>query len=786
MPPILLALTVAAGAPGFTPPGENLALGRPYTLQPRPQYQHCTDPGDDQQLTDGQYVEGYFWVQQGCVGWSGVGQALITLDLGEVRPIGGLSFSTAAGVAGVTWPSAICVLVSDDGQTWFSAGELCTLSAKLETPPAEGYATHRYRTGELAARGRYVAVGILASGPYTFCDEIEIYRGPDALLAAPRAEPGLADPLDWLKQQRYDAEVRQQVSATIEAVRAQIAAAPLDEAARAELTARLPRALPASFARLDRAILPLSREQLRAFGALGELWRRLGRPVLTAWEADRWAPLEAVQIPPAEPRPPALEVALMRGEQRAAALNLASADRGPLRLNAEVRGVPGVTVKRVEWTAVAGYEPAASALVPLDDRLFIPGLVQQLWIQVDSRGVEPGVYRGDVVIRASELIEIRGGPPLEVTVPLTVRVSPVTMPEELTLSLGGWDYTDAPGRSITAENLDATVAFLREYKINAPWATSRVMPFGQHGPDGAMVAEPDTRAMDAWLDRWPGARWYCVFNAFGEPVPDTAAGRRRVADWISFWARHLQQRGVEPRQLCLLLADEPHDQALSDVIVSYARIIQDVEPEVVVWNDPTFSDPHAAPPELFETADVLCPNRVMWLGNAAAFDEVYLAQARAGRQVVLYSCSGPVRALDPYSYHRLQAWDCWRIGGVQSFFWAFCDAGAGNAWQELGSGSRVFSPQFLDAAGNTPSKHLEAIRESAYDYEYLALLRAALAAGRGSEAQRRAAAELLESGPRRVLGAPGVSSIQWRDDKDRTIADQVRLEVLALLEAMGE
>src|SRR4051794_17078460 len=39
-------------------PGENLALGRPYQLAPRPNYGPCTDPGDATDLTDGKHTNG--------------------------------------------------------------------------------------------------------------------------------------------------------------------------------------------------------------------------------------------------------------------------------------------------------------------------------------------------------------------------------------------------------------------------------------------------------------------------------------------------------------------------------------------------------------------------------------------------------------------------------------------------------------------------------------------------------------------------------------------------------
>ena len=82
-----------------TAPGENIALGKPYKLSPGSSYGFSADAGDATQLTDGVYSVGYFWVQKSTVGWSR-GTVQISIDLGEPQPILGLSYNTAAGVAG--------------------------------------------------------------------------------------------------------------------------------------------------------------------------------------------------------------------------------------------------------------------------------------------------------------------------------------------------------------------------------------------------------------------------------------------------------------------------------------------------------------------------------------------------------------------------------------------------------------------------------------------------------------------------------------------------------------
>ena len=63
--------------------------------------------GDGVQLvTDGLYTEGYFWTQLSTVGWQEKKPVIVTIDLGAVRPIRGVSFSTAGGFADVRWPLA--------------------------------------------------------------------------------------------------------------------------------------------------------------------------------------------------------------------------------------------------------------------------------------------------------------------------------------------------------------------------------------------------------------------------------------------------------------------------------------------------------------------------------------------------------------------------------------------------------------------------------------------------------------------------------------------------------
>ena len=153
--------------------GENIALHKSYTCQPKPNYDMCID-NDKTHLTDGGFTKGRFWGEDTTVGWVHQKPVIITIDLGSVQPISGVMYSTAAGSAGVTWPDSINIMVSDDGKQYYDAGDLVSLTAENGKPPSDG--TYKYRTDKLKTHGRYVAF-VSSALPYVCVDEIEVYKG---------------------------------------------------------------------------------------------------------------------------------------------------------------------------------------------------------------------------------------------------------------------------------------------------------------------------------------------------------------------------------------------------------------------------------------------------------------------------------------------------------------------------------------------------------------------------------------------------------------------------------
>jgi hypothetical protein len=307
-----------------------------------------------------------------------------------------------------------------------------------------------------------------------------------------------------------------------------------------------------------------------------------------------------------------------------------------------------------------------------------------------------------------------------------------------------------------------------------------------------MIEPPDAKNFKVWIDRWPGARNYFVYSCLGEEFAGFKMGtppfRRAVASWITWWTGQLAKWNVKPNQLGLLLVDEPSSPEQDRVIVEYATVIREAQPGVIIWEDPNWAEPQKGNPEMFAASTILCPQFPMWISLGKPFADFYANQREAGRELWFYTCSAPGRLLDPYGCHRMQQWFCWKHNAKGSCFWAFGDSSDASSWNEYISKSGAFSPLFLDAGTVTHGKHMEAIREGMEDYEYLRMLR-----DRVVELQKKgrtdqtvgAAAALLASAADRVTACMKLEKdIRWKEPKDRSVANQVRVEILTALLAL--
>lgn len=794
----LVALLVAASEPR-----RNLALGRPYTLEPAPNYTSKPDPGDARQLTDGLAARGNFWGSEDSSDWPSVGwrrakPVAITIDLGAVKAIGGASFRTAAGAAGVVWPAAIYVVASEDGRSWYELGELVSLSARRSPPPERGFAVHRFASDQLVGRGRYVRFLVDdGPGPFVFADEIEVFEGDASAAAAwegRRVAAGAGGEV-YFARARTREGVQRALQRDLAAARHRLADASLDEALRRTLSERIAaaeaaaRELPEPNLTTFRAVLPMNDVQATAFAVLGAIEQAAGKPRLTAAAADPWAPL-APDAPVSGP-PGRVEIAAANGEVRARAIDLRVAGEEPLAVELSIAGLPeaaDASVLSVEFTETAAGFPVATALVPAAreggvHRIAVPaGMTRQVWLSFAPRGAPPGRHEGNVVLRAEGR---------SIAIPIVLRV----FREDATASrlhVGGWDDTDSDDHyGLTRRNVRPLVEHLRARGVDSPWGMAPALAFPRFDANGFVSAAPDTIRFDRWLTRWPGARRYLVFVNAGDEIGGIRRGSAffdaAVASWLGFWADHARKQGVRPEQIGLLLVDEPHTAEQADRVAAWGRAVRKAGSGIRVWQNASWEDPAQIPSAFLSVTDDLCANRLLGKRGGASYWEFFADQREAGRDVEIYGAEGPAHQLDPYAYYRLQAWHAAAIGAKGIHFWAFADTGGASSWNDFATTRDGYTPLFLSADAVGGSKHMEAIREGAQDYELLARLRERVAEVSRTHPEHSAlenARRLTRDAAGKVLGAEGADAFSWSEPKDRRLAEAVRIQVAEALDAL--
>lgn len=775
---------------------ENIALGAKYTLT-SPNYHLCTDPGDATQLTDGIYSEGYFWAQQSTVGWTGGDPKYITLDLGEDLPICGLSFNTAAGVAEVKWPASIIIFISSDGQNWHELGDLMQMIPRDLLPEYGTYAVRKLTTTGLKAHGRYVQLVVFPGGHYCFVDEIEVYRGPEEFLSVALPGEPMTDVAAYMAASRATRLVKEQLSRDLQAVMDDIEA--LEEEKRdtlrveaRELAVRIDD-LPHITMEGFRAVLPMLPLERDIFALQASVWRAQSKPKLRIWQNHRWDYLAPSDEPGEGSTTPGVASRMMNGEVRADVLNFSNASEEDLTLRLRIEGLPGgtnpdyVKVREVLHVGTRRFFSVAAALPDArregDDYLVtVPsGMTVQAWIEFCPEQLAAGRHTGAVVVAQPEGT---------VRVPLQLIISPLRFPEETTLLVGGWCYTDGTGRyGITPENRLVFIDYLKDHCVNAPWATGEAMPEGAYDNAGNLTTKPDTTRFDEWVERWRGAKMYMVFlaraDSFAGASMDSEQFGVRLGNWVHFWADHMRELGLKPGQLGLLVYDEPHDAKGYAITEQWAKAIHAAEPDIKIFVDPIPAQPEGME-SMMESVDILCPQRQHWM----IYDwvpKVYSEQQAKGRTLWFYSCSGPARSFDPFSYYLLQEWHCFKVDAKGSAFWAFGDTSGVSVWNEYTTdGPGPYSPLYLDATSVTTGKWMEAVREGAQDYEYLVMLQRRLAElaaqGKAGEEKVKKAQALLDGAVDRAMAGEEGPNWRWDAVKGRSVADRVREDLLDALE----
>jgi len=505
----------------------NLALGRPYTYTPQPRYPLTADAGDAQQLTDGKRTTGpCMWTDANAVGWNWPGGPVrITVDLGKAVPISGAGFSASGGRAGVTFPFAIYILVSDDGEHFRLVDDLITAAGRHGIVTGTGYQTYVYRALNLAARGRYVRFVVVPSGTYVMCDEVEVF----AAKAPPKNYPLGGEVTDIGKM------VEQRKLTTIVKGRLAHDLLYIEELPGGVAHPELWRAMhemPAVRQIAWRSGLPYNDLHRRIWAAHGT-WARnkLGvKEPLVMWSNNRWDPLGPFSLPDGKQiDKAAIDLQLMQGEVRSDVVNFTNLtdQRIELALKCLFDTPPAekvLSVRQVAFVECQSRDIVANALpeAAYKDglwRIGVPaGATRQAWLMFRPDKTPPGTYQGLLTAASADHNIAK-------KIPIQLIVHPLRFPAQPALNATAWDYC-YPGGYVRHEKAwREAIQQMREHFITSPWMGQSGLPWPRLSKtvdaDGNITGPLDWSRVDAWIAAWPDARNFMFYFGEHKLMPET-------------------------------------------------------------------------------------------------------------------------------------------------------------------------------------------------------------------------------------------------------------------------
>lgn len=824
---LLIVFTIPA-LPQPTDRGTNIALSKPVAVM--------TSPASSQQqigqlslLTDGATTPvnaGQLWVQPTAIIWAKTSPVCLIVDLGSTQPISGFSYHTAAGAADVTWPTVIHMAVSDDQKTWRYAGDLIELSAREgKQPPKDGnYHEFTFATRDLKAKGRYVAFGI-NSELYVATDEIEVYAGdkqwlsqPDETIFLPNQPDNV---LDYMRALAVKQKQTERIKADALAIQELISQSRLNREKKTDLSKKLAVAqehhirqpLPGPD---FKAIAPINDSHREVLAVYGELLANQGFKPITIWSQHRytWLPLLAK---PDTTKKSELNFSMLRNQYRSQALLVTNAGSMAktvrLKLNAAPRNAqPGwLQVDEAAWTDTHQGIVIADALLPTaqnngDYVINIPaGMTRKIWITIDSSKLSSGSFK------SSFTIETPGGP---AAVPLNLDISNIAM-ERPRISLGMWDDADSAeingGLGITMKNREAALKLMQSHYVDTAWGKRPSLPWPQaedFDAKGNLIGELDFTAFNRWIRQWPeGRRFYNFIYAdvyangsFAGVAMGTPEFNVRVGNWAKKLAGNMVKLGLEPKQLGILIVDEPRTEGHDTIVANWTAAFKSAAPEISIFTNPVWVRPDLVKNQgSITSADVISPALPEYYHGGVHAKKYYENLRRQGKELWLYQCTGPVRLFDPQRYYRYQAWHVYSINGTGQGFWSFGDTGTSNtSWNDyINSTYLSFTPAFIDVETVNNSIHWDAVREGMTDFEELAMLRDAIQAG--TNAPLRAQAQKIHDDAVKAVtgiwnaGQPNAERFSvnthydWRSDEyNAELADQQLEKVRAMLSRLRQ
>ena len=350
-----------------------------------------------------------------------------------------------------------------------------------------------------------------------------------------------------------------------------------------------------SLGKIQRDLIRLNAAILRKQGCTG----------LVAWRSNSpWDPLDAYSEPASGRPPRSIDLAMMNGERRAAAVNLSNAADSEATVSLNIDGFAAAT-RNPDWIdvfAVRGTDTQQNVLQsdllapllrsPAGYTVRIPaGMTQQLWLRLAPSSLPPGK-------KAAGTLHIAAGGVSE-DVPVRLAISGHRFPSQLTLSFGDpWiGVIDVLlfGRgagSITPYNVRTVNGLLKDYRVDVSGGAQNALTpggdaFGSANFSGDTFTPPAN--FFQYVDRWmaggpasslPATSLYVLSISDRSDIggvdwhTDPARFAARLRSFAQVWEDHLRRRGIDPRKVAFMYSDEPDAPEAQRNLIAWGTALQ--------------------------------------------------------------------------------------------------------------------------------------------------------------------------------------------------------------------
>ncbi|MGD0843132.1 MAG: hypothetical protein ABSA06_02020 [Geobacteraceae bacterium] len=713
----------------------NLALGKPYTVSPLPNYRLSAPSTDRTSLTDGIYSKGYFWAQKTTVGWHPVPGVEILIDLEKVSIIDGITFDTARGIdAGVYYPAQIHAFVGPDREHLLYVGDIAD---QPDNQPG-AYRTKKFQLANIKAKGRYVLLEIVAQKSWgVFCDEIEVLEGTKdsgktGSLTVEAARK-LAKRLKW-----PGIELKM-----LNSFLAENGATSADRMAAVER--RLALAQKLNSPEVVNNAGTIDTQLLATRAAL--LQRKFPKEPLLVESVNPWAPLAPFSsVTGVAPQQLSL-IAPAGGYDHLAVLitNLKmKLQMISLSLAKIPKGSAELILYQVPFVKSASLEYVADPLIPEANFNLQPGESRVVFVSV--RGESSGAWKSSLKVTGDGRL---------ISIPVNCRVAKVTLPEKLSLNAVNWGYLTFG--LINDRKAQAVHDLLAHHTNVVVVPPSSLHGANQKNPSSLL----DFVELESYLKYHQGASKVLLGIGFGTENYKTVVGKfpflsREWQDGFRKWyvnaVRAAGRAGFSEEQIYLYPYDEIAGEQIDDFVrlATWAKSAIPTVKFYATFGEATFKS---------KRWDKLLPHLDI---AQASYEETLQDHSRFKGEAWVYKAEGSTRSLSPYTYYRMMSWRAFLRGYTGIGFWAYADIGDDDtAWKEL---ARDYSVIY-EGKGNSiiSSRRWEAWRMGIEDYELLTMY----AKAKGETAAKNLAASV------------------FNHPEDTSKADEVRHKILTELSTMA-